>query len=67
MYATFQHNTTKDKILLHTTISQGNIQALYAKTKTDSKVLDDLKENFKYFIMTGNINTLQNIYDDYIL
>ena len=43
MYATFHHNTTKDKILLHTTISQGGKQAMDTKTQTDSEVLDDLK------------------------
>ena len=43
MYATFQHNTTKYKILLHTMISQGGIQYVDAKTQTDNEVLGDLK------------------------
>ena len=37
----------KDEILLHKNISQGGIQAVDAKTKTDSKVPDDIKTFLK--------------------
>ena len=45
MYVTFHHNITQDKILLHTTIDQGGIQAMDTKTQTDNKLLEDLKNS----------------------
>ena len=56
----------KAEILLHTTLDQGDIQTVDAKTQTDSEVYSDLKP-FYACLMTGNINTLRYICDDYIL
>ena len=57
----------KDEMFFQTMLYQGDIQDVDVKEQNDSNVLDDIKVFFKACPMTGNIDTLWNIYNDYIL
>ena len=57
----------KDEMFFQTMLNPGDIQDVDAKAQNDSKLLDDIKTFLKACLMTGNIDTLWSIYDDYIL
>ena len=57
----------KDEMFFQTMLYQGDIQDVDVKEQNDSNVLDDIKAFLKACLMTGNIDTLWNMYNDYIL